>query len=107
MSANTGVAPQWTTTLAVAGQVSEVAGADPAGGQRQVQRGRARRDGKHVLGIEIVAHARLELGGAWSRRQPARTERLGDRLDLVLADRRRLERQEGLSASGELRNRRW
>ena len=53
-----------------------------------MQRGRAGRDREHVLRLEVLAHPPLELGGARPGRQPARAERLGDRLDLVLADRR-------------------
>ena len=107
MSAKTGVAPVWTITFAVAGHVSErrdhlVAGPDPERDEREVERGGARRDREHVLRLEVVAHARLELGGARAGRQPAGTERRRDRLDLRVGDRGRLEREEFRSLRGEL-----
>ncbi len=96
-SAKTGVAPQWTITLAVAGQVSErrdhlVARTDAERDQRQVQRRGAGRDREHVLHLEVLAHARLELrrrAARWSasrsgssrrrRRPPPRRRRAAGR----------------------------
>ena len=83
-SAKTGVAPQWTITFAVDGQVIEVVitsspGPDAERDQREVQGRRAGRHRQHVLRLEVVAHARLELGGAGAGRQPARAQRLARR----------------------------
>ena len=77
-SANTGVAPVCTITFAVAGQVSDVVitsspGPDAERDEREVQCGGARRDGEDVLRLEVLAHPRLELGGARPRREPARS----------------------------------
>ena len=72
-----------------------VAGSDAEGEQREVERRGARRDGEDVPCAEILAEALLELGGAGAGREPARAERLGDGRDLLVADRRRLEREEG------------
>ena len=81
-----------------------VAGTDAERDERQVERRGARRDREDVLRLEIVAHPRLELCGARARRQPARSQRLRDGRDLLLGDRRRLERQELSSLGGELRH---
>ena len=81
-----------------------VAGADPERDEREVERRGARRDREHVLRLEVVAHARLELGRARAGRQPARAERLGDGLDLGLGDRGRLEREEFRSLRGDFRH---
>ena len=59
--------------------------------QRQVERGRSRRDGEHVLGLEVGGHALLQQRRPRAGRQPARAERLGDGRDLLLPDRGRLE----------------
>src|SRR5262249_24116096 len=74
-----------------------VARPDAEGDEREVERGGAGRDGEHVLRLQVKAHARLELGGARPGRQPARPQRVGDGLDLLLADRRRLEREESVA----------
>jgi hypothetical protein len=59
--------------------------------QREVERRRSGGHRQHVLGLDELREAPLELGRARSGRQPARAQRLGDRLDLLVADRRRLE----------------
>ena len=97
-SANTGVAPVWTITFAVAGHViGDVITSSPAPDverdEREVHRRRARRDREHVLGLEHLRGAALELGRLRPGRQPAGAERLRDGGDLLLADRRRLEAQ--------------
>ena len=74
-----------------------VAGPDTERDERQVERRGARGDGEHVLCLEVVAHAGLELGRARSRRQPARPQRLRDGVDLRFGDRRGLEREEGVA----------
>jgi len=108
-SAKTGVAPQWTITFAVAGPRDRggdhlVARPDAEGDERKMERGRAGRDGEHVFGLEVVAHPRLELGGARARCQPARSQRVRDGGDLLFGDRRGLEREELSSLGGELRH---
>ena len=95
-STKTGVAPVWTITFAVAGQVIGVVITSSPGpiaerDERQVQRRGAGRDGEHVLGLEVLGHPLLELRRARAGRQPAGAQRLGDGGDLLLADRGRLE----------------
>ena len=68
-----------------------VARADVERKQRKVHRGRARGDGEHMLGLEVLGHAALELGCPRAGREPARAHRLGNRRDLLLADRRWLK----------------
>ena len=102
-SAKTGVAPAWTITFAVAGQVIGVVitsspGPDADGEQREMERGGAGRDGEHVLGLDVLGEAPLELGRARAGRQPARAKRLRDGRDLLLADRGRLESEHGGSS---------
>ena len=70
-----------------------VAGLDPERDERQVHRRRAGRDREHVLRLEVLGHPLLEQRRLRAGRQPAGAERLGDGLDLLLADRRRLEAQ--------------
>ena len=94
----------WTITFAVAGHVIGrrdhlVAGPDAEREQREVQRGGARGDGEHVLAPEVAPpNALLELGRLRAGRQPARADRLGDRLDLLLADGGRLEAEERVTS---------
>ena len=109
MSAKTGVAPQWTITFAVAGQVIEVVitsspGPTPSATSERCSAAVHDETREHVLRLEVLAHPRLELGRARAGRQPAGAERLGDGLDLLLADRRRLEREEVGPLVGELRH---
>ena len=99
-SAKTGVAPVWTITFAVAGQVIGVVitsspGPDAERDEREVHRGRARGDGEHVLRPDVLGEAPLELLGARAGRQPAGADRVGDGGDLLVADRGRLEAEEG------------
>ena len=63
--------------------------------QRQVQGRRARCDGEDVLCVEIRRHPLLEQRRPRPRRQPTRSERLGDGRDLLLPDRGRLEAEPG------------
>ena len=95
-STKTGVAPVWTITFAVAGQVIGVVitsspVADPERDEREVHRRGAGRDREHVLRVEVLGHPLLEQRRTGPGRQPAGAERLGDGLDLLLADRGRLE----------------
>ena len=53
-----------------------VTGPDSEGDERQVQRGGSGRDRQHVLGLEVLREAALELGGPRPGRQPAGAERL-------------------------------
>ncbi len=101
-STKTGVAPVWTITFAVAGQVIGVVitsspGPTPSATSARCMRGGAGGDGEHVLRLEVLGHPLLEQRGAGPGRQPARAERLGDGLDLLLADRRRLEAELAVS----------
>ena len=66
-----------------------------------MERCSARRNCENVLRIQVVAHTRLELGGARAGGQPAGAERRSDSLDLCLGDRRRLEREEFRSLRGD------
>ena len=107
MSAKTGVAPVWTITFAVAGQVIEVVITSSPGpiaerDEREVHRRRAGGDRQRVLGARVLGEAALELGGARPGRQPARADRVGDGGDLLVADRRRLEAEEGLPSRRQL-----
>ena len=70
-----------------------VARLDPERDERQVHRRRAGRDGEHVLRLQVLGHPLLEQRRPRAGRQPAGAKGLGDRLDLLLADRRRLEAQ--------------
>jgi hypothetical protein len=70
-----------------------VAGPDPEGDQGEVHRRRPGGEGDDVLGLEVLGHPLLQQGGARSGRQPAGADRLGDGLDLLLADGGRLEAQ--------------
>ncbi len=74
-----------------------VAGTDAERDEREVHRGGARRDGEHVLRLEVLGHPLLEQRRPRPGRQPARAERVGDGLDLLLADRGRLEAELCLS----------
>ena len=65
--------------------------ADPERDEREVHRRGAGGDGEHVLRVEVLGHPLLEQRRAGPRRQPARPERVRDGLDLLLADRGRLE----------------
>ena len=76
-----------------------VAGLDPERDEREVHRRRAGGDGEHVLRLEVLGHPLLEQRRPRAGRQPAGAERLGDRLDLLLADRRRLEAEWSSRAS--------
>ena len=64
----------------------------------------ARRDGEHVLRLEVVAHPSLELGRPRAGRQPAGAEGRRDGVDLGLGDRRRLEPEEIQSLRRRLRH---
>ena len=102
-SAKTGVAPAWTITFAVAGQVigdviTSSPGSTPTGEQGEMERGGAGRDGEHVLGLDELREAPLELRRFRPGRQPARAKRLRNGLDLLLADRGRLEAEHGGSS---------
>jgi hypothetical protein len=79
-----------------------VAGADAERDEGEVHRGGPGRERDHVLRLEVLGHAPLELGRARAGRQPARAEGLGDGLDLLLADRRRLEAEWGRAPLGDL-----
>ena len=99
-SQKTGVAPQCSITFAVAGQViglviTSSPGPTPTREQREVERGRARGDREHVLGLEVGGHPLLEQRGPRAGRQPARAQRLDDGGDLLLPDRGRLEAEPG------------
>ncbi len=102
-SAKTGVAPAWTITFAVAGHVIGVVitsspGLDADREQRKVQRGGPGGHGEHVLGLDVLREPPLELGRARPGRQPAGAQRLGNRVDLLLTDRRRLEAEHRFSS---------
>ena len=90
-STKTGGAPQCSITFAVAGQVIGVVitsspGPTPRATQGEVHRRRAGGERDDVLGLEVRGHALLEQRGARAGRQPAGAQRLGDGLDLLLAD---------------------
>src|SRR5207244_12523574 len=72
-----------------------VAGTDAEREHREMERRGAGRHGEDVPRAEVLAEALLELGGAGAGREPARAERLLHCRDLLLADRGRLEREEG------------
>ena len=55
------------------------------------------------LAPDVLGEAALELGGARPGGQPARADRVGDGGDLLVADRGRLETEEGLSSRRQLR----
>jgi hypothetical protein len=74
-----------------------VAGPDADREQREVQRGRTGRDREHILGLDVLGETPLELRGARPGRQPAGAQGLGDGLDLLVADRGRLEPEHGCS----------
>ena len=57
-----------------------VARADPRGEVGEVQRRRAARDGDRVARAEVLGELLLEGGCARAEREPARAQRLGDRL---------------------------
>ena len=57
---------------------------------------RGERDG--VPGADVVGEARLELGCPRAGRDPARAQRLDDRLDLLVADRGRLKAEQRLAS---------
>jgi hypothetical protein len=65
--------------------------------EREVERGSPGRDREHVLGLNVFGEAPLELGRPWTGRQPARAQGLGNGLDLLVTDRRRLEAEHGCS----------
>ena len=103
-STKTGVAPQWTTTFAVAGHVMGVVitsspGPIVGGEQRQVERRRAGSERHRMLRADVLGEAPLELSGAGTGRDPAGLERLDDRLDFLRPDGRRLEAEQRLAAS--------
>ena len=75
-----------------------VAGPDAERDQRHVERRRAGRDRERVLRADILGEPPLELRRPRPGRQPARPERLGDSLDLLVPDRRGLEGEEGVAA---------
>ena len=70
---------------------------DPERDERQVHRRGAGRDREHVLHVQVLGHPLLEQGRTRAGGQPAGAERVGDGLDLLLADRGRLEAQLRLS----------
>ena len=78
-STKTGVAPEWTITFAVAGQViGVVITSSPARSerdQREVHRGRAGRDCEDVLRLQVLGHPLLEQRRTRPGRQPAGAER--------------------------------
>ncbi len=95
-STKTGVAPVWTITFAVAGQVIGVVitsspGPIPSATSARCSAAVPGGDREHVLRLEVLGHPLLEQRRLGPGRQPAGAERLGDGLDLLLADRRRLE----------------
>ena len=109
-STKTGVAPQWTTTFAVAGQVIGVVmtsspGPIVAASESQMERRRAGGERHRMLGADVLGEAPLELPGAGAGRDPAGLERLDDGLDLLGADRRRLEAEQGLAARSRVASR--
>ena len=69
--------------------------------EREVQRGRSGRDREGVLRLRQLRKTALELRRPRPGRQPAGADRLGDRLDLLVTDRRRLEGEKGLAAGSE------
>ena len=110
-SAKTGVAPVWTITFAVAGHVIGVVITSSPGpiaerDQREVHRRRSRRRPRARASRPTYSReAFLELGRARAGRQPAGADRLRDGGDLLVADRRRLEAEEGLAPRRQLRHR--
>jgi hypothetical protein len=68
-----------------------VAGPDAQREEREMQRGRPRGDGEDMRGLQVLGEACLELGRARAGGEPARPERFGDRLDLLVPDGRRLK----------------
>ena len=82
-----------------------VAGADAEGDEREVQRGRAGGEREHVLGLEVLGRAPLELGRGGPGREPAGAQRRGDGGDLLLADRGGLEADRA-PRRGDVRHRR-
>src|SRR5262249_23530456 len=80
-----------------------VARADSDGDESQVERSRSGGDRERVLRLDVLREAPLELGRPRPGRQPARAQRLCDRIDLLVADRWWLEREERLTPfRGEL-----
>ena len=75
-----------------------VARLDADGEEREMERGGAGGDGEHVLGLDELGEAPLELGRLRPGGQPAGAQRLRDRGDLLLADRRRLEAEHRLAS---------
>ena len=83
-------------TFAVAGQVSEVVmtsspGPTPSATSARCIAAVAEETARTCSAPEVLRGAPLELGRAGPGREPAGAHRLGDRGDLLLADRRRLE----------------
>ena len=103
-SAKTGVAPVWTITFAVAGQVIGVVitsspGPTPSATSERCIAAVPEETASACFAPTYSAKRSLELGRARPGRQPARAERLRDGSDLLLADRGRLEAEEGLATS--------
>ncbi len=82
-----------------------VAGPDPERDEREVAAAAVQDETASTwLRLEVVAHPRLELGRPRPRRQPARAEGRRDSVDLLLGDRRWLEREKRRSFRRELRH---
>ena len=73
-------------------------GRGPEGEEGEMHRARPGADREHMLDLEVLGHPLLQLRGARACGQPAGAEGLGDRGDLLVADRRRLEAQLGVTA---------
>ena len=81
-----------------------VAGPDAERDEREVEAAVHDETASTWLRLEVVAHPRLELGGARPCRQPTRAEGRRNGVDLLLGDRRWLEREKGRSFRRELRH---
>ena len=89
-SANTGVAPAWTTAAAVAAKVSDGSTTSSPGAsrspRRSAERGRAARDRDRVTDAEDSRELHLERRHLRPLGQPPRAVGSGDRLDLLVAE---------------------
>ena len=79
-----------------------VAFADPERYEGEVERRGPGGERQHVLRLQVLGQPPLEFRGPRSGRQPARPQRLGNGIDLVVADRRRLEAEHRLAPRGNV-----
>ena len=82
-----------------------VAFTDPERDEGEVECRRAGSEREHMLRLEVLGQAPLELRGPRAGRQPARPQRLRNGRDLVVVDRRRLEAEHRLAPRGNVLHR--